>query len=256
MMQTRKPRRLHPKMKYAILTKKGETLMKIALCDDEPRETEQLERLIRAYAFQHNYNIRCERFTDGRELLKREKFDLYFLDFRMETMNGIETAQALKEKFSHAVTICYLTNYEAAAVQIINHRIYADGFLKKPVDPKLLEEKLDQFYGMSFFKRLELRQGKGFRTIYAQDILYVEADNKQVKLHMASGVEEYHYTLNEIESLLGNCFFRIQRSFLINMQYVISHNARTVTMQNGDVLSLKNKGFADAYHNYMFLMNR
>jgi DNA-binding LytR/AlgR family response regulator len=230
--------------------------MKIALCDDEPHETEHLETLIRAYAFAHNYDIQCERFTDGHDLLLREKFDLYFLDFRMAAMDGIEVAQALKEKFSHAVTICYLTNYEAAAMQIINHRIHADGFLKKPVDPALLEEKLNQFYCLSFFKRLELRQGKQFHTVYAQDILYVEAANKHVRLHMSDGVVTYHYTLNEIEAMLGEHFFRIQRSFLVNLQYVASHTARTVTMKNGDVLSLKNKAFADAYHNYMFLLNR
>ena len=229
--------------------------MRIALCDDEPRETQKLEALINAYAFKRNYAMQCVRFTDGRELLKQEKFDLYFLDFRMDVMDGIAVAQALKEKFSHAVTICYLTNYEAAAVQIINHRIHADGFLKKPVDPDELAEKLDQFYGMSFFKRLELRNGKRFDTVYTQDILYVEADNKQVKLHMASGVVEYHYTMGEIEAMLGDRFFRIQRSFLVNFQHVASYGARTVTMKNGDVLSLKNKGFADAFHNYMFLLN-
>ena len=230
--------------------------MRIAICDDEAHETVHLEQLIAAYAFKHDYDLQCERFTDGRDLLQREKFDLYFLDFYMAPMDGIAVAQALKEKFSHAVTVCYLTSYEGAAMQIINHRIYADGFLKKPVDPVLLVEKLDQFYRMSFFKRLELRNGKRFDTVYTQDILYVEAANKQVLFHMANGTAAYHYTMGEIEAMLGDRFFRIQRSFLINLQYVASYTAKTVTMQNGDVLSLKNKGFADAYHNYMFLLNR
>lgn len=230
--------------------------MRIAICDDELQETLHLEQLIKTYAFQHDYDLQCERFTDGRDLMQREKFDLYFLDFYMEPMDGIAVAQALKEKFSHAVTVCYLTSYEGAAMQIINHRIYADGFLKKPVDPVLLEEKLDQFYRMSFFKRLELRSGKRFDTVYTQDILYVEAANKQVLFHMANGTVAYHYTMGEIEAMIGDRFFRIQRSYLINLQYVASYTAKTVTMQNGDVLSLKNKGFADAYHNYMFLLNR
>ena len=72
--------------------------MRIALCDDEPNITEDLEQRIRAYAFKRDYEIECERFTDGRDLLERGKFDLYFLDFCMDAMNGIELAQALKEK--------------------------------------------------------------------------------------------------------------------------------------------------------------
>ena len=113
--------------------------MRVALCDDEQHITGELEQLINAYAFARNLDIQCERFTDGHDLLECGKFDLYFLDYCMDAMNGIEIAEKLREKYSHAVTICYLTNYDAAAAQIINHGIHAEGFLKKPVDPKQLE---------------------------------------------------------------------------------------------------------------------
>ena len=231
--------------------------MRVALCDDEPAITAELDGLIHSYAFARDYDIQCERFVDGHDLLEREKFDLYFLDFCMDAMDGIELAQALKEKYSHAVTICYLTNYDAAAAQIINRGIHADGFLKKPVDPELLAEKLDQFYRMSFFNRLELKQGKRFQTVYAQDILYVEADNKQVKLHLFDGVESYNYLLRDLEKLLpAGLFYRISRSYLVNLQYVDSYDAKNVTLKNGQTLPLKAKDFQRAYHNFMFLYNR
>ena len=80
--------------------------MNIALLDDEMHENENLRAMIKVYAFERNYDIHCETFTDGRELLKRDRFDLYFLDFRMDGMDGIEVAKALKEKYNNAVTIC------------------------------------------------------------------------------------------------------------------------------------------------------
>lgn len=231
--------------------------MRIALCDDEAHVTEQLAGLIGAYAFNRNCDMQCECFTDGMTLLEQGKFDLYFLDYRMEPMDGIAVAEALKRKFCNAVTICYLTNYDAAAAQIINRGIYADGFLKKPVDPKQLEEKLDHLYRFSFFNRFELRQGKRFRTVYTQDVLYAEANDKQVLLHTFSGVEPYHYLLRELEALLpAGLFFRIQRSYLINLQYVDSYDAKSVTLKNGETLPLKAKDFQKAYHNFMFLLNR
>ena len=231
--------------------------MNIALLDDETHENENLRTMIETYAAKRNYDIHCETFTDGRELLKQNRFDLYFLDFRMEGMDGIEVAQALKEKYSHAVTICYLTNYAAAAAEIINHRIYADGFLKKPVQASLLEEKLDQFYNLSFFHRFELRRGTNYQTVYAQDILYAEADDKRVKLHLFDRVESFNYLLRDIEKILqgGGTFFRISRSFLVNMQYVDRYDAKSVTMKNGEALPLKSKNFQQAYHDYMFLLN-
>ncbi len=228
--------------------------MNIALLDDEPHENENLRTLIEAYAVERNYDIHCETFTDGRELLKRDRFDLYFLDFRMEGMDGIETAQALKQKYSSAVTICYLTNYAAAAADIINHRIYADGFLKKPVEARLLNEKLDQFYSLSYFQRFELRRGNNFQTVYAQDILYVEADGKRVKLHLFDRTEHYNYLLHDMEKLLlsSGAFYRVSRSFLVNMQYVDRYDAKSVTMKNGEELPLKDKRFQQAFHAYLF----
>ena len=231
--------------------------MRIALCDDERHETEQLSALIRNYAFQRNYDLECDCYNDGRVLLEQGKYDLYFLDFRMDAMDGIELAEGLKKKFCNAVTICYLTNYDAAAAQIINRGIHAEGFLKKPVDKDELERKLDQFYRLSFFNRFELRQGKRFRTVYAQDVLYVEADDKQVRVHTWNGAETYNYLLREIEKMLpAGLFFRIQRSFLINLQYVDAYDAKSVTLKNGETLPLKAKDFQKAYHDFMFLLNR
>ena len=232
--------------------------MNIAICDDEIFETEHRERLINDYALQRDYDLHCRRFTSGAELLlQEEKFDLYFLDYKMGEMNGVELAQSLKEKFHRSVTVCFLTNYEAAALEVINNRVYADGFLKKPVEASLLEEKLDQFYSLSFFHRFELRRGSNYQTVYAQDILYAEADDKRVKLHLFDRVESFNYLLRDIEKILqsGGTFYRISRSFLVNMQYVDRYDAKSVTMKNGEVLPLKSKNFQQAYHDYMFLLN-
>lgn len=124
--------------------------MNIALCDDESFENDNLYSIISEYALKKNYDIRCEKFTSGRKLLESEKFDLYFLDYIMEEMDGVELAKGLRRKFNNAVTICYLTSFDGAAAEIINHQIYADGFLKKPVDKSQLYEKLDKFYKNSF----------------------------------------------------------------------------------------------------------
>lgn len=230
--------------------------MRIALLDDEVQETEHLAALIQQYAFKHDYDLSYDTFNDGNDLLEQERYDLYFLDFCMDAMNGIEVAQALKQKFSHAVTICYLTNYDAAAAQIINRGIHADGFLKKPVDEAQLGQKLDQFYRLSFFKRFELKQGKRFQTLYAQDILYVEAANKQIRIHRFDRVEEYAYQMRDMEKVLPpGLFYRIHRSYFINLQYVDYYDAKSVTLNNGETLPLKAKDFQKAYHKYMFLLN-
>ena len=124
--------------------------MRIALLDDEQRENDNLCALIDDYAARRGYDIICEKFTSGKELLKRDRFDLYFLDYVMEEMNGVAVGQALHEKYRGAVTICYLTGIEGAASEIINAEIGAVGFLTKPVSAELLYKKLDRFCSAAF----------------------------------------------------------------------------------------------------------
>ena len=232
--------------------------MNIAICDDEIFETEHLERLINDYALQRDYDLHCRRFTSGAELLlQEEKFDLYFLDYKMGEMNGVELAQSLKEKFHRSVTVCFLTNYEAAALEVINNRVYADGFLKKPVDPVLLYDKLEQFYRASFSGRLELKKGKGYQTVYTQDVLYIEADGKRSIFHFDDHAESYNYLLTKLESdVLHNvCFYRIHRSFIVNLQYVARYDSKHVTLIDGTILPLKTRNFRDVYRDFLFQSN-
>ena len=77
--------------------------MNIALCDDEGFENDNLYSIINEYAVKKDYDIRCTKFTSPKELLQREKFDLYFLDYIMNEMNGVELAKELKKKFKGTV---------------------------------------------------------------------------------------------------------------------------------------------------------
>ncbi|MCR5040585.1 MAG: LytTR family DNA-binding domain-containing protein [Clostridia bacterium] len=228
--------------------------MKIAILDDEPLENRRLRALIEDYVAQKDYDIRVDDFTSGKELLKQPRYDLYFLDYKMDEMDGIAAAKALRDKFNQAVTVCYLTNYDGAAEEIINNRVYADGFLRKPADREKLCEKLDTFYKMSYFTRVELRTGTGFETIYAQELIWAEADNKRVRLNLSDREETFNYLLGDLEKLLEPCglFCRIHRSFIVNMLYVRRYDASRVILKNGAELPLKNCGFKETYQNFIF----
>ena len=228
--------------------------MRIALCDDESAENQNMLALIEKYALKNDYPIQCEAFTSGKKLLEQDRFDLYFLDYKMNEIDGLAVAAALNEKFNGAVTVCFLTNYETAAIEIINRQIYADGVLKKPVSADLLYEKLDRFYKTSSWGRLELKQGRSYRTVYARDIIYIEASKKESIVYYKEANETFSHMLSEMERILsdGNIFIRIHRSFIINMMYVSSYDTKSVTMTNGVTLPLKTKEFQRVYREYIF----
>ncbi len=229
--------------------------MNIALCDDESFENDNLFAIINEYAAKKDYDIRCTKFTSPAELLTKEKFDLYFLDYIMDEMNGVELAKALKKKFSNAVTVCYLTSFDGAAAEIINQQVYADGFLKKPVDKDQLYEKLDKFYKMSFFKRLELKKDGIYKTVYAQDILYVEGNNKKSVIHFFDCADTYPYLMSDLEKkfLPSELFFRTHRSYSVNLLHVDGYDTENVYLKNGEKIPLSRfKEFRAVYNAFNF----
>lgn len=224
--------------------------MKIALCDDEAAETQKLFKLIQAYSSKTGCDMEIDTFNDPSELAGREKYDLYFLDYIMPGMNGVQLAVALREKFNNAVTVCFLTSYNNAAIDVINKGVAAEAFLLKPVNEAALYEVLDKFYGKSLFNRLVLMQDRKLKTVYPRDILYVEIVMRKSVFTFFDTKEEFRYTLSELENgiLPKNIFFKIHRSYIINMLHVDSFNAKEVTMTNGDVLPLTQyKEFKNEY---------
>ena len=149
-------------------------------------------------------------------------------------------------------------NSHFTAEEIINNRIHADGFLRKPVVREKLYEKLDMFYKMSYFTRIELKRGTGFETLYAQEILYAQADDKRVILHLADRDESFNYLLGDLEKVLESCglFYRIHRSYIINLLHVRRYDSSHVELKNGVSLPLKARGFKEKYQSFIFSQHR
>ncbi len=52
------------------------------------------------------------------------------------------------------------------------------------------------------------------------DILFIEKQDKSSLIHTGSNVYRAHQTLGELEEKLGDNFFRVHRSFIVNLDKV------------------------------------
>lgn len=76
--------------------------MKAAVVDDEKIIREQISALVQKYAPGACVSV----YESGKELLKSgDGFDIVFLDIQMEGLNGIETAQKLKQQKEDTIII-------------------------------------------------------------------------------------------------------------------------------------------------------
>lgn len=229
--------------------------MRIAVCDDEKIYRDEIENVIKNFIFKTECDIGYEMFSDPSELLGADKFDLYILDYIMPQMNGVELAVKLREKFSGSITVCYLTSYETAAVDVINKNVEAQAFLVKPVKEEELCSLLNRFYNDSAKKRLVLKKGRSNMTVYTQEILYAEASNKNTLLHFSDKTEEFSYLFGEMFDayLDGKGFIKVQRSFAVNLAHVAKYDKNTITMDNGETVPCKKmKEFVAAFDKYNF----
>ena len=76
--------------------------MRIAICDDEKSSASEAAELIEKYKRMHPaINIKADVFYSSLELLgaiENSAYDIYFLDIYVDSMNGIEIAEAIRKK--------------------------------------------------------------------------------------------------------------------------------------------------------------
>lgn len=81
--------------------------MRIAICDDEPMDADNL-KILAEYYFNHLCSI--DTFYSGADLLReRMNYDVFFLDISMEDISGLEIAEKIREDDMQA-TIVFVTN--------------------------------------------------------------------------------------------------------------------------------------------------
>lgn len=208
--------------------------MLIALCDDESFENDNLYKLINDYAIRYDHDIHCEVFTSGAALLKSDrKFDMYFLDYQMDEMNGLELAGKLRNEKNDLAAIVFLTSYREIVYDCFDVNTYR--FLVKPITEPVLTKVLDDFMKTSIlFSRISLKKDGMTESINTKEIYYIESFKKECTVHMRDGEKTYTCRLYEIkENLHPEFFFQPHRSFVVNLYYVLKDDGKTITMTNG-----------------------
>ncbi|RFA36652.1 DNA-binding response regulator [Virgibacillus dokdonensis] len=157
----------------------------------------------------------------------KKKPDLIFLDVEMPEMDGMETAAALKE-LKNSPLIVFATAYPQFAVQAFRYE--AIDYLLKPYDEKQLEQTIARIEKTLSYvvekeqdvaNKLGIENEEGVIYVDPTEILYFQSVDKQVKIVTKSNVFFSKKTLKDLEKRLSTFrFFRIHKSYVINLHYV------------------------------------
>ena len=230
--------------------------MRIAICDDEKRICAILAEKVRKIC----PDAEIITYSSGKELLNADELpDILLLDIKMPEISGMDVAKILRDRDWRKILI-FITGEED---QVFNSfDLQAFHFLVKPVADEKLKEVLDnaqkelERYGDISGKQdkyIEIQSGTAHIRINLSQLLYAEVYDRKTILHMKKENIEYYGQLSVLENLVGKDFYRIHRSYLVNMKYVERYERTSVTLKGGDNIPISRReyaGFLKAYLEY------
>ncbi len=234
--------------------------MKIAICDDEKQFMDAICPLLKQWAARNSIKLTLHCFTNGDDLIAAHRnicMDLIILDIIMPLLNGMDTARELR-KDNPTIPIIFLTSAREFAVE--SYEVKAFHYLIKPVDEIKLFPVLDDL-----LKTITLPQSlftaqtdKGFCKIIVDDVEYLEAQNKEVLVHLSNGktilIRELFSKCADVFSP-KNGFFRCHRSYIVNLSNVVQFTKSEITTNLKCSIPISRNryvAFKETYFNHMF----
>lgn len=211
--------------------------MRIVICDDEQVYRDEILSKCKDYLWENEVTYSC--FTSAEELLGCGiLFDFLFLDIEMAGMDGIELKEILEKKNNQA-KIIFLTSHEERMSEAFGSNVI--GFLSKPVQEEKLCPIIEKMKMYSNRQLVEWEEDGRFYSFYAEDISYIEAQDKYTLVVINKERYLVRRTLKMWEELLPtDVFCKVNRSFLMNLD--LFHKFKNeFTLNDGKVIHISRK---------------
>ena len=236
-------------------------MIHICVCDDDDAMGSRLSGLIQDVCKKHGICASVCRFSSGEELLfhleeMKQPIDIYFLDILMKQLNGVETAARLRA-VSPTAQIIFLTVskenvFEALDVMPLHY------LLKQDVGTGKIETVLLRAVSLaekSQRQSFTYKFGKTIGSVLLRDIVYFEAKNRIIEIHLKNGPAiEFYGNIKDLEQqLLSASFERVHRSYIVNFENVDYLQGREFVCVDQTVIPIGQKyaGAVEQYQNYL-----
>lgn len=239
-------------------------MLRIAICDDQPRELEVISEYITEYLDTHTLEAEVKEFSHPDKLLttiENESFHFYILDIVMPMVSGLELGKEIR-RFDREAQIIYATTEPQFALQA--YAASPINYLIKPIDKQQLFDTLTfalSKIDLSEEQTFTVKTAESLRVLNLSDILCCEYRNHAVIFTLTHGEEVISRTIRESFTeysapILKNArFLQCHTSYLMNMQRVERFAKDSFTLRGGKVVPIAAKQYPAVRDQYMnFLM--
>ena len=213
---------------------------KIAICDDLESDRDYLKDLLNKWAINNSHLLNIDTFSSAESFLfhyeETKDYDILLLDIEMGLMDGVSMAKKIRQD-NDAVQIIFITGYSDYIAE--GYEVNALHYLIKPVK----EEKLFSVLERAIEKVnkndvvLNMDSANGMVRVPIYQIRFAEVFGNYVTIH-ANDEVVVKMTLNEIEKLLDERFYRVGRSVIVNLNEVSRVTKTEIKLLDGTSIHL------------------
>lgn len=220
--------------------------MRAMIVDDEAPARSELKYLLEESG-RVDLIVEATSAREAVEKLMEVRVDVMFLDISMPKTNGMQLAEAL-HKLKSPPQVVFVTAYSEYALDAFG--VDATDYLMKPVETDRLAQALDKI--VEHIKPLNLPASveripvvkSGSKVLVPIDqIRFIEAKDDYSCIYTEADRFLSTISLQKLEDrLVGHGFFRIHRSYIVNLEYVAD-----VEVISAGILQLTIQGFEDKH---------
>ena len=231
-------------------------MLHIAICDDEKDFVTYLTGLLNQYAIETGGEIKVSAFYDGMELIESydTTIDLIFLDIQMKLINGLRTAERIRQ-IDEKVGIIFLTTLTQCALE--GYKYQAANYIIKPIRYVRLKAEMDQWCKRNQKNdspAIVVANDSGKYKIFLHTLRYVETFNRNLLLHTDQENIICYKSMKEMEQeLVAHGFVRCHTSYIVILFFVKGVNKLELTLITGEILPIsqpKRKQFMEQLAEY------
>ncbi len=236
-------------------------MIKSVIIEDEEKGKKFLNNLLDMYCPNVKVAGFAKTISSAIELIKNEKPDLVFLDIILEDGNSFELLKNLEERNFEVV---FTTAHNEFAINAI--KLSALDYLVKPINIEELQaavEKVETRLKVKEEKdvniqlenlvenqksvnvsthKIGLHSASGIKFVPVSDIYYLSAEGNYTYVHLEKEKVLITKTLKNFEELLTDYkFFRIHRSFLVNLIHISELDNSITREGSGGQIILSNQ---------------
>src|SRR5690348_8021798 len=229
--------------------------MNVLIVDDEPLAREGMTLLLKDDASIASI-AEARNGAEAVAAIRDRRPDLVMLDVQMPEMDGFGVLRAIGAE--HMPPVIFVTAHDRYAIQAFE--VNAIDYLLKPVTRERCSQALarvreriaqgnDNRHVLSllqqlsapprYLARVALRAAGKISFVNVEDILYVQAAENYVQLHLKAARHLLHVPIATFEgSLDPQLFLRIHRSLVVNVKHILEletgpHGEYIVVLQGG-----------------------